>query len=234
MPDKLCRTCGGDLIKWSACSECRKITQKICKTCNVKTIEEIHSHRIHLVPYQIVNSTSTIATVQSYNSPTNSKAPKKNRYSKNYRNNILVVSGIIVGIMISGIIAGIMVLGMTSTSHPESFSSPRTSQIQVSPPSDHPSVVQSETQHIDATYSSTDVKYTYSNCLGVSDGMYLTVTCPTEYGNVYKAVVDIPSELMSQFENSVFNLRDLSIIEHIDSISIQYAKKMYEAKFVNS
>lgn len=225
MPDKLCRTCGGDLIKWSACSECRKITQKICKACNIKTVEELHSHCIHLVPYQIVNSTSTIATVQSYNSPTNPKAPKKNRYNRNYRNNILVISGII---------AGIIILGMVSTSHPESFSSPRTSQIQVNPSSEHPSVVQSETLHTDTIHSSTDVKYTYSNCLGVSDGMHLTITCPTGYGNVYKAVVDIPAELMSQFENNVFNLRGLSIIEHIDFISIQYAKKMYEAKFVNS
>lgn len=225
MPDKLCRTCGGDLIKWSACSECRKITQKICKACNIKTIEEYHSHRIHLAPYQIVNSTSTISTVQSYNNPTNSKAPKKNRYNRNYRNNILVISGMI---------AGIIFLGMVSTSHQESFSSPRTSQIQMNPPSEHPSVVQSETPHTDTTHSSIDVKYTYSNCLGVSDGMHLTVTCPTEYGNAYKAVVGIPSELMSQFENNVFNLRGLSIIEHIDHISIQYAKKMYEAKFVNS
>ena len=224
MPDKLCRTCGGDLIKLFACSECRKITQKICKACDTKTIEEFHSHHIHLVPYQIVNSTSTIATVQSYNSPTNPKTHKKNRYNKNYRNNILVVSGII---------AGIIILSMPSTSDLEFFLNPRISQIQVIPPSEIP-IVQSEIQHIDTTHSSTDVKYTYSNCLGVSDGMHLTVTCPTEYGNVYKAVVDIPSELMSQFENSVFNLRDLSIIEHIDSISIQYAKKMYEAKFVNS
>src|SRR5574340_1608709 len=234
MPDKLCRTCGGDLIKWSACSECRKITQKICKACNIKTIEEFHSHRIHLGLYQTVNSTSTISTVQSYNNPTNSKTPRKNPYNRNYRNNILVISGIIAGIIISGIIAGIIILGMTSTSHPESFSSPRTSQIQVNPPSQHPSTAQSEIPHIDTTHSNTDVKYTYSNCLGVSDGIHLTVICPTEYGNAYKAVVDIPPELMSQFENNVFNLRGLSIIEHIDSISIQYAKKMYEAKFVNS
>ena len=225
MPDKLCRTCGGDLIRWSACSECRKITQKICKACNAKTIEEVHSHRIHLLPYQIVNSTSRISTVQSYNSHTNQKTPKKNRNSKNYRNNILVVSGII---------AGIIIFSMVSMSNLEFFSIPRAPQIQVNPPSEHPSVVQSETQHVDTIHPSTDVKYTYSNCLGVSDGMHLTVTCPTGYGNVYKAVVDIPVELMSQFENNAFNLRDLSIIEHIDSISIQYAKKMYEAKFVNS
>ena len=225
MPDKSCRTCGGDLIKWSACAECRKITQKICKICNIKTIEEFHSHHIHLVPYEIVNLTSTIATVQSYNNSTSSKITKRNRYDRKYRNNILVISGII---------AGIIILGMTSTSHLELFSSPKTPQIQLTPPLEHQSVVQPETPHTNIQHSNTDIKYTYSNCLGVSDGMHLTVTCPTEYGNTYKAVVKIPADLLSQFENSVFNLRGLSIIEHIDSISIQYAEKMYEAKFVNS
>ena len=224
MPDKSCRTCGGDLIKWSACSECRKITQKICKICDVKTIEEFHSHHIHLVPYQIVNSTSMISTVQSYNRSKNLKTIKKNNHSKRHRNNILVVFCIT--------IIGMIILGMTSVSNLELFPSSKTSQIQVIPP-EHPSVVQPETNHIDTTHSGTDVKYTYSNCLGVSDGIHLTVTCPTGYGGVYKAVVDIPAELMSQFENNIFNLRDLSIVEHVDSISIQYAKKTYEAKFVN-
>ena len=224
MPDKSCRTCGGDLIKWSACSECRKTIQKICKSCNVKTIEEHHSHRRHLIPYQIVNSLSTIATVQSHNRHTNPKAHKKNQHRKNYRNNILVVTSII---------AGIVIFGMISTSNLGLFSNPKASQIQETLPAAQP-IVQSETQHVAVMLPNTAVKYTYSNCLGVSDGVHLTVTCPTGYGNAYKAVVNIPAELMSQFENNVFNLRDLSIIEHIDSISIQYAKKMYEAKFVNS
>ncbi len=224
MPDKLCRTCGGDLIKWSACLECRKTIQKICKSCNVKTIEEHHSHRRYLIPHQIVNSLSTIAMVQSHNRHANSKNTKKNHHTKNYRNNILIVGCII---------AGIIIFGMTSMNNSGVFSNPKASQIQVTSPSTHP-IVQSEFQHTVAIYSNTDEKYSYSNCLGVSDGTHLTVTCPNGYGNVYKAVVNIPAELMSQFENNVFNLRDLSIIEHLDSISIQYANKMYEAKFVNS
>lgn len=224
MPDKLCRTCGGDLIRWSACSECRKTIQKICKSCNVKTIEEHHSHRRHLIPYQIVNSLNTIATVQSHNRHTDQKILKKNHRNKNYRNNILAVACII---------AGIIIFGMISMNNLELFSNPKASQIQEISPPTHP-IVQSEIQHVMSIHSNTDVKYTYNNCLGVSDGTHLTVTCPTGYGNVYKAVVNIPAELMSQFESNIFNLRDLSIIEHIDSISIQYAKKMYEAKFVNS
>src|SRR5574340_570082 len=223
MPDKLCRTCGGDLIKWSACLECRKTIQKICKSCNVKTIEEHHSHHRHLILQQTVNSLSTITTIQSHNRHTNQKTLKKNHYKKNYRNKILVAC----------IISGIIIFGMTSASNPELFSNPKASQIQLISPSDHPQI-QSDIQHVETQHTNTDVKYTYSNCLGVSDGIHLTVTCPTGYGNAYKAVVNIPAELMSQFENKVFNMRNLSIIEHLDSISIQYAKKMYDAKFVNS
>lgn len=165
-----------------------------------------------------------MTTVQSHNRHTNPKTLKKNHHKNNYRNNMLVVACTIVGIII---------FGMTSMNNPELFSSPKASQIQETLPSAHPTI-QSEIQHAVAIHSNTDVKYTYNNCLGVSDGMHLTVTCPTGYGNVYKAVVNIPTELMSQFESNVFNLRDLSIIEHIDSISIQYAKKTYEAKFADS
>ncbi len=226
MPDKSCRTCGGDLIKWSACAECRKAIQKICITCSEKTIAEFHSHHIHLDPYKIVNAQITVATVQSHDSITKPKNP----YNKSHRN-ILVISGLIVAIMILG------VLGM---SNPESVSSPRSSQIQVIIPSEHSGVIESvkgtphvSIQHIDTQHPNTDAKYTYNDCLGVSDGTYLTVTCPTEYGSVYKAVVEIPSELISQVENDVFSLRGLAVTEHLDSISIQYAKKVYEAKFVN-
>ncbi|MGI0017322.1 MAG: hypothetical protein ACREA1_01285 [Nitrosotalea sp.] len=227
MPDKLCRTCGGDLIKWSTCAECRKVVQKICTTCNVKTIEEFHFHHIHLEPYQIVNTKSTVATVQSYQDPPSPKISKK---KKNHRNNMLVISGIV---------AAIIILGVVSSSHPE-YSIPSPSKIKEITPSESPSVIENTNQalHADAPHvvvdNSVDTKYTYDNCLGVSDGTYLTVTCPTTYGNVYKAVVQIPTELVSQFENNIFNLRGISVIEHMDSISIQYAKKMYEAKFVNS
>ncbi|MHB8602108.1 MAG: hypothetical protein ACYC6W_08905 [Nitrosotalea sp.] len=224
MPDKLCRTCGGDLIKWSTCSECRKVTQKICTTCSVKTTEEFHFHHIHLEPYEIVNTKSTVATIQRYHDPPSPKIPKK---KKSHRNYTLVISGIIVGIII---------LGIFSTNHPESFSNPDSSQIKVITPSENPSITQNTNQILqdNTSHVSTDIKYTYNNCLGVSDGTQLTVTCPTTYGSVYKAVVQIPAELMSQFENNMFNLRGISVTEHMNSISIQYAKKMYEAKFVNS
>lgn len=228
MPNNLCRACGGDLTKWSSCSECRKVTQKICTTCSIKTIEEFHSHHVHLESYQILNSKNQVATVQSYNDFPDSKDVKK---KKSHRK---------IALVISCIISGIIILCIIGTNHPESFSDPNPSQIKAITTPESPNIIQKIIKDVNQAPQAktpqiiTDTKYTYNNCLGVSDGTYLTVTCPTTYGNVYKAVVQIPTELVSQFENNIFNLRGLSVTEHMDSISIQYAKKMYEAKFVNS
>ena len=225
MPDDSCRTCGGELIKWSTCSDCRKITQRLCQKCNLKTVEDLHSH-IALKPYQVLETRSAIATVQSYSNPVNVKKPRKDHHNANQISRILVVSGIVMGMII---------LGISGISY---FTSPYI-HISTEPKMTFPSipkdVVQTvtETNHVNTLYSNDNVKPSYSNCLGNANGISLTITCPTTYGYVYKAIVDIPSGLISQFENKVFNLRELSIIEHLDSVTIQYEKKTYEAKFVN-
>lgn len=228
MPDKSCRTCGGDLVKLSTCSDCRKVIQKICRTCNLKTVEDFHSHHVSLESCKILETKSTIATIQSYSNTTDVKKYRKNHHNTNHTSNILVAFGIIMGVIILGI-SGISYLG-TSYNHISTESKMTLSPVQ-------PDGVQTvkETYHAN-TLQPIDhvVGPTYSNCLGSANGDSLTITCPTTYGNVYKAVVNIPSGLISQFENNVFNLRDLSIIEHVDSISIQYEKITYEAKFVNS
>ena len=190
-------------------------------------MEEFHAHHVHLEPYQIANTMTTVATVQNYHDHSSVKITKK---KKSHRNSILAISCLI---------AGIMILGILGTNHPESFSSTKPMQPKEITPSENPSVAhdikqvpQIDTPHVN-TDNKIDTKYTYDNCLGISDGTHLTITCPTTYGTVYKAVVQIPSELMSQFENNIFNLRGISVTEHMDSISMQYAKKMYEAKFIN-
>lgn len=43
MPDESCRYCGGKLIDFSQCAECKGITRKICKSCRGITIEQFHS-----------------------------------------------------------------------------------------------------------------------------------------------------------------------------------------------
>ena len=43
MPDESCRMCGGGLIDFSQCAECKKVISLICKTCGNKTAEQFHS-----------------------------------------------------------------------------------------------------------------------------------------------------------------------------------------------
>ncbi len=222
MPDKSCRTCGGELLKWSTCSDCKKVVQKICKGCSEKTVKEVHSHHIHLEPYIITKQ--ILATVQSF--------AEHNPKKKNEKH----TKTIAISIMISGII----VLGISLANYAE-FSTAFTQNDAKSsmPDKTTSTLIQDKiipqdlsTQNIQTIQQEPD--YTYNNCLGVSDGAHLTVTCPTAYGTPYKAVVKIPTELIVQLESYVFNLREISVTEHTDSISIQYAKKMYEAKFINS
>src|SRR5690242_7546243 len=42
MPDESCRTCGGELMTHSLCSECRKVTQKKCTLCQNITRKQFH------------------------------------------------------------------------------------------------------------------------------------------------------------------------------------------------
>src|SRR5579863_533283 len=103
MPDISCRTCGGDLVKLSTCSDCRKVIQKICRTCNLKTMEDFHSHGISLESYKILETKSTIAIIQSYSDPVKIKKPRRNHYDANLTSNILVAFGIILGLIILSI-----------------------------------------------------------------------------------------------------------------------------------
>ena len=227
MPDESCRTCGGELVKSSTCSDCRKVTQKICRACNLKTAEGLHFHHISLQSYKILETKSTVATIQSYSNPANVKKHRKNNHRINRTSNILVAFGIIMGVIF------LSVGGMT---YFDPLHNSVSTEAKTIPPPAQQDMVQTvkETYHVNTLQPSEDIKPTYTNCLGNANGISLTITCPTTYGIVYKAVVDIPSGLISQFENKVFNLRELSIIEHVNSVSIKYQTQTYEAKFVNS
>ena len=43
MPDESCRHCGGKLLNFSQCAECKKITRMICQSCRQLTMEQFHS-----------------------------------------------------------------------------------------------------------------------------------------------------------------------------------------------
>lgn len=225
MPDNLCRTCGGDLIKWSTCTECRKVTQRICGTCNLKTLENHHFHNLSITQYSMLNPKNTLATVQSYDDVSVVKKPQKSRGDKSHLSTILVVFGIVTGMIVLGM-SGITYL---QSSHNHESTGPLVIISSEIPQGSH---VIPKANPVDMAHSNDSVKPTYGNCIGIANGVDLTVTCPTGYGYVYKAVVEIPAELISQFENKIFSLRDISITEHTDSISIQYEKRMYESKFI--
>ena len=42
MPDESCRKCGGLLLEYTVCAECREVTQFVCRICGTKTIERSH------------------------------------------------------------------------------------------------------------------------------------------------------------------------------------------------
>ena len=74
----------------------------------------------------------------------------------------------------------------------------------------------------------------FDNCLAYGSGQSMTVTCPTEYGYVYKAILDMPQKLASEFSGEVFSIRGLAVIEYSDgSVVLQYHKNLYVTNFAN-
>ncbi|MFQ5440619.1 MAG: hypothetical protein ACE5DL_04060 [Nitrosopumilaceae archaeon] len=43
MPDESCRQCGGSLIDFAQCAQCKKVISMMCKSCRNKTMEQFHS-----------------------------------------------------------------------------------------------------------------------------------------------------------------------------------------------
>ena len=52
MPDESCRGCGGTLIDFSQCAECKQIISLICKSCHRKTMEQFHSQCVGIDEYE--------------------------------------------------------------------------------------------------------------------------------------------------------------------------------------
>lgn len=221
MPDESCRTCGGELVRCALCAECRKDIQKICLACNQKTVEAIHTQCLHLDLSQKSKPRNPSIIVP------NSSRSIQVLSSKKYQHNVLEIFGIML----------IIVLGISGTVYFGITHSHISNQIRL------PTIIQNNGQLVTGASENTlqdvstyqldnVVNPTYSNCLGVSNGMHLTITCPTEYGGVYKAVVSIPLTLSSQLETKVFNIRNLAITESFDHILIEYQQKTYLAGFV--
>ncbi len=51
--DEFCRKCGGKLVNWSSCYECKKPIKRICVKCGSHTDEMIHVPCFyHVEPFQ--------------------------------------------------------------------------------------------------------------------------------------------------------------------------------------
>ncbi len=218
MPDDSCRTCGGELAKHSRCSKCKKTIQKICIMCNLKTHKELHMQCIKLDSIQVNTQTSTKSQMVFYKK---SKNLNKKRLQKTLKISSLIVL-VLTGLAIANYI------------------NPMSQNIPVSDNENLPSIEPNhKTQDVILTSNAgTDIKPDnsfkpqYVNCLGISDGNSLTINCPTDYGMVYKAIVEIPNDLVLQFESKVFHMRNFSVLESSDHLLIMYQKQMYITTFV--
>ena len=73
------------------------------------------------------------------------------------------------------------------------------------------------------------------NCLAYGSGGSVTVTCPTPYGYVYKAILDMPKDLAGRFSGSMFSIRGVSLVENADAtVVLQYQNSKYLTSFFAS
>lgn len=202
MPDELCRTCGGDLVMHFQCSECRKAIQKICTTCSTITRKQFHDQCRKQELTINVQGMHELEIVQ------------KKRSSK------IVTHSVRLAMTLS--IMGFFILGFATAAYLEVFQNP----------------VSSAEMMKSGNVSLSQVRYTgaisdsLQNCLAYGSGESVTVTCPTQYGYVYKAILDMPKDLASKFADSVFSIRGVSLIEHSDgSVVLRYQNNTYMTNF---
>ncbi len=214
MPDESCRACGGELVTHSLCSDCRKVIQKICKSCSSPTRKQFHVQCIK--SDYISNSNQVIQIVHQR------VVPRKP-----------VLAGRSLA-MIFGVI-GFFTLGFAASSYlgllENTAFAPFGNALRNQPynvQADLPSVSMNNGEHIILNQS-------YENCLAYGSGESLTITCPTQYGYVYKAILDMPKGLKEKFSDSVFSMRGLSMTENPDgSVVLQYQNSYYMTNFFAS
>jgi len=147
--------------------------------------------------------------------PTSSKRKEinhKNSEKTHTLRNALLVFGI----------AGFFVLGFATANYFDLFQS-QTSEGQIMK-----TIIsqQSSQNHDNLSHGS------FADCLAYGSGQSMTITCPTEYGYVYKAILNIPQNLASEFSNQVFSIRGISVVEYSDgSVVLQDHKNLYTTSF---
>ena len=209
MPDDSCRTCGGTLVNCSLCPSCRKMTQRICNICGFKTKEQVHSNCLYVESSQTRNGMkiNLIVPIPGKKKEINHKSEKVHTMR-----NAFLVFGII----------GFFVLGFATANYFDLFQS-QASEAQT--------IKTTIPQPLSQNHDNLS-RGSFDNCLAYGSGQSMTVTCPTEYGYVYKAILDMPQKLASEFSGEVFSIRGLSVVEYSDgSVVLQYHKNLYATSF---
>ncbi|MDE1765869.1 MAG: hypothetical protein KGI27_06290 [Thaumarchaeota archaeon] len=205
MPDESCRLCGGSLAIRSQCGKCRKTTQKICQTCNAITREQFHDTCNRQEPVLNMRNGCVLEAVQ-----------KKTYVKRSYPVRSIAIS---VGII------GFFMLGFTTAAYLDIFQSQPPSAEMVNP---------DNIQMPQVRYDST-VHDSLQNCLAYGSGESVTVTCPTQYGYAYKAILNMPGDLADKFSDSVFSIRGVSVTENPNgAVILQYQNNLYLTSFFAS
>ena len=202
MPDESCRTCGGELVRYSLCSECGKVTQKKCNLCNSLTRKQIHA-----------GCTKTTSLTNSQN-PQVVKIVHKAQTSSHGRlfRSYVVAFGIVA-----------VFLGMTLAAYFDLFQTVASDV----------KAIYSINKSLDQTaYHTIVYQKSFQNCLAYGSGGSVTVTCPTDYGSAYKAILDMPKDLSAKFSYAMFSIRGVSVNENVDgSIVLLYLNNEYKTNF---
>jgi len=202
MPDESCRSCGGELVRYSLCSECGKVTQKKCNLCNIVTRKQIHDE-----------CTKTTSLTNSQN-PQVVKIVHKSQTSSHGRpfRSYVVAFGIVA-----------VFLGMTLAVYFDLFQAV----------SSDVKTIHSNNNPLDqTTYPTVVYQKSFQNCLAYGSGESVTVTCPTDYGPAYKAILDMPKDLSEKFSYAMFSIRGVSVNENADgSVVLLYLNSEYKTNF---
>jgi len=203
MPDNSCRTCGGELLVHFQCTECRKAIQKICTTCSALTRKQFHGQ---------CNKQEQIPNVRGKYVLEVSQKKTSFKQVTHSVHSIAITFGVI----------GFFILGFTTATYLDVFSNQFSST----------ELIKSGNAPVPQVRYAVTLSDSLQDCLAYGSGESVTVTCPTQYGYVYNAILDMPKDLASKFADSVFSIRGVSLTEHSDgSVVLQYQNNNYLTSF---
>ncbi len=224
MPDESCRTCGGELRKYTLCAECKKVLQYICKSCNFTTLET-HPHCLYVESHQTLKERNQRARTAYYQ--INAMPVKKYNFDRLPKALLICGAMAILVVALSDVGNLVSIFNQLETQLINSDQS----QKHVIAFSSLPAIgILNVGQKINQLSRSEPPKY--DNCVGSANGVFLTIKCLATRGTSYISVVEIPDGLVSQFGSKVFSMNKFSVNPGTDSLTIYYDEKSYVAEIM--